>query len=121
MHDDVAALPPSSSKTRFLPAIDLRYQPTLALPVNESVAKRSSRTSDSATATSHGSTWNAPGGAPASLTRSASLSAVSGAWGGGFRTIEQPLRERGRELVATRLSGKLNGAIAITGPAGTRV
>ena len=54
---------------------------------------------------------------PASLTSSASLSAVSGACGGGFRTIEQPLASAGASLWHTRLSGKLNGAIAITGPA----
>ena len=51
---------------------------------------------------------------------SASRSDVSGVCGGGLSTIEHPQASAGAILWATRLSGKLNGAMAMTGPAGTR-
>ncbi len=115
-----AALPPSSSSTRFLPAMLLRCQPTFAEPVNDRVAKRSSRTSPSATVLSHGTTCTASSGAPASRMCSASSSDVSGVWGGGLSRTGHPQASAGASLWATRLSGKLKGEMASTGPAGTR-
>ena len=59
-----------------------------------------------------------PAGAPASSTISATVSIVSGSFEGGLSTIEQPAAMAGASLWAARLSGKLNGLIAATGPAG---
>src|SRR5579863_2863237 len=116
-----AAFPPSSRSTRFLPATDFRYHPTLALPVKDRVANLSSLTSLSATGISHGSTCTASSGAPALRMHSARRIDVRGACGGGLSTTEQPHASAGESLWATRLSGKLKGASAMTGPAGTRV
>src|SRR4051812_20962491 len=99
----MAALPPSSSNTRFLPAIDLRYQPTLALPVNESVAKRSSRTSDSATATSHGSTWTRAPRSTGFIDQIGELERGERRLGRGLQDDRATAGERGRELVANEV------------------
>ena len=58
-----------------------------------------------------------PAGAPASSTISATVSIVRGSLDGGLRTIEHPAAIAGASLWAARLSGKLNGLIAATGPA----
>ena len=50
----------------------------------------------------------------------ASAIALNGVWLAGFSTTGQPAAIAGASLWATRLSGKLNGAIAPTTPMGTR-
>ncbi len=62
----------------------------------------------------------APSGRPASATISPTVSIVSGSLLGGLSTIEQPAAIAGASLWAARLSGKLNGLIAATGPIGKR-
>ena len=62
----------------------------------------------------------APGGRPVSATISATVSIVSGSLDGGLRTIEQPAAMAGASLCAARLSGKLKGLMAATGPMGKR-
>ncbi len=51
---------------------------------------------------------------------SASAIDENGVWLAGFRTTGQPAAMAGATLWTTRLSGKLNGAIAPTTPIGTR-
>ena len=114
------ALPPSSSTTRFLPARAFIRQPTDGEPVNVSSLKRSSSTIRSPSSRVIGRMLTAPSGRPASATISATVSIVSGSFEGGLRTIEQPAAMAGDSLWAARLSGKLNGLIAATGPIGKR-
>ena len=54
------------------------------------------------------------------MSSSASAIAQNGVWLAGFSTTGQPAAMAGASLWATRLSGKLNGAIAPTTPIGTR-
>ena len=48
------------------------------------------------------------------------VSIVGGSLDGGLSTIEQPAAMAGDDLVRRRLSGKLKGLIAATGPIGKR-
>ncbi len=112
-------MPPSSRVTRFFQAFCFSRQPTPTLPVKVRNGKRSSVASRSPTAGSQFTTLNAPGGAPASCTISASVRASRGVWRAGFRTMLLPMARAGASLCATRFSGKLNGEIAAMGPRGT--
>ena len=66
-------------------------------------------------------TFSHPFGSPASSCRRASARPASGACGAGLSTVAHPAASAGAILWATRLSGKLNGAIAPTTPIGTRI
>ncbi len=114
------ALPPSSSTTFFRPARAFIAQPTLGEPVNDSSRKRSSSTSRSPSSRLMGRMETAPGGSPASSMISATVSIVSGSRDGGLSTMEQPAAMAGAILWAARLSGKLKGLMAATGPTGNR-
>jgi hypothetical protein len=113
-----AALPPSSRTTFLRPARAFIGQPTAGDPVKERTAKRSSATSRSPSSRLIGRMLTDPAGAPASSTISATVSIVRGSLEGGLRTMEHPAAIAGASLWAARLSGKLNGLIAATGPAG---
>src|SRR3990172_8652730 len=84
------ALPPSSRSTFFFPALPFKYQPTFALPVNESSLNRSSVTIFSAKSLAQGRMLTAPDGSPDWAITSASINAVIGVWGAGFKTIGLP-------------------------------
>ena len=114
------ALPPSSRITRFRPARAFMPQPTDEEPVKVSSLNRSSVTRRSPSARSMGSTDTAPGGTPASTSRRPSVRALSGVLVAGLSTMGFPAAMAGASLWAARLSGKLNGEIAATGPTGTR-
>src|SRR5690606_11754045 len=90
-----AALPPSSSVTFFFPQMLFRCQPTLSLPVKESIATPSSRTSFSATALEQVITLQTPAGNPDSLINSAKAKADRGACGAGLMIIGQPTANAG--------------------------
>ena len=106
---------------RFLPQMALRCQPTLgaarererreAVVLHELLGDRHVARHDL-----HG----VVGRARAADDFAPARSDVSGVCGGGLSTTEQPHASAGASLCATRLSGKLNGAMASTGPAGTR-
>ncbi len=114
------AFPPSSRTTFFLPARAFIRQPTDGEPVNVSSLNRSSSTIRSPSSRVIGRMLTAPSGRPASATISPTVSIVSGSLDGGLSTIEQPAAIAGDSLWAARLSGKLNGEIAATGPTGKR-
>ena len=66
-------------------------------------------------------TWSCSAGRPhSSMRSSASAMDENGVWLAGFSTTGQPAAMAGATLWATRLSGKLNGAMAPTTPMGTR-
>ena len=66
-------------------------------------------------------TWSCSAGRPhSSMSSSASAMDENGVWLAGFSTTGQPAAMAGATLCATRLSGKLNGAMAPTTPIGTR-
>ena len=94
--------------------------PTGPEPVNDTTGSRGSATSSAACSLLIGSTENIPGGRSSPAMISPSSSAVSGVAGAGLRMIGAPTARAGATLWATRLSGKLNGAMPSTGPRGTR-
>ena len=104
----------------MLPARAFIRQPTEGEPVKVSSLNRSSSTIRSPSSRVIGRMLTAPAGTPASATISPTVNIVSGSFDGGLRTIEQPAAIAGASLCATRLSGKLNGEIAATGPIGNR-
>ncbi len=114
------ALPPSSRITFFLPARAFIAQPTDEEPVKVRSLKRSSVTSRSPSCRDIGSTLNAPFGSPASSSALARNSAESGVFVAGLRTMGLPAAMAGASLCAERLSGKLKGEMAATGPMGKR-
>ena len=66
-------------------------------------------------------TWSCSAGRPhSSMRSSASAMDENGVWLAGFSTTGQPAAMAGATLCTTRLSGKLNGAMAPTTPMGTR-
>src|SRR4051812_48160812 len=106
-----AALPPSSSVTCLRGADSRIAHPTGTDPVKETTGSRGSRTSSAATSFGTGNTDQAPAGRSVSARISPSSRAVSGVAGAGLTTIGAPTATAGATLWATRLSGKLNGAI----------
>src|ERR1035437_10126495 len=84
------ALPPSSSTTFFLPARSFIFQPTAGLPVKVRSLNRSSVTIRSPSSRVIGRMLTEPSGRPASAITSATVSIVSGARDGGFRTMGAP-------------------------------
>ena len=82
--------------------------------------KRSSVTSRSPSCRDIGSTLSAPFGSPASSSALARNSAESGVFVAGLRTMGLPAAMAGASLCAERLSGKLKGEMAATGPMGKR-
>ena len=114
------ALPPSSRITRFFPARAFMPQPTGDEPVNVSSLNRSSLTSRSPVFRSIGKTLIAPGGSPDSSSSRPRFRALSGVLVAGFSTIGLPAATAGASLCAVRLSGKLKGEMAATGPMGNR-
>src|SRR4051794_29445801 len=115
-----AALPPSSSVTCLRGAASRIDQPTGTDPVNETTGNRGSCTSAAATSFGTGTTDQDPAGRSVSARISPSSSADSGVAGAGLSTIGAPTAIAGATLWATRLSGKLNGAMPSTGPRGAR-
>ena len=101
-----------------MPARAFIRQPTAGLPVKVRSLNRSSATIRSPSSRLIGRMLTAPAGRPASATISPTVSIVRGSFDGGLRTIEQPAAIAGASLWAARLSGKLNGLIAATGPIG---
>src|SRR6185437_12379432 len=69
-------------------------------------------------ATGQCSTERAPSGSPACLRMSASKREVRGVCGAGLSRTVFPTASAGASLCRTRLSGKLNGVMASTGPIG---
>src|SRR6266540_1763611 len=119
-HTMAAAFPPSSRMTFLRAASSLIFQPTTSLPVKLTQPIRSSVQSGRATS---GSAWtreNARFGQPEVSTARASKSAVTGVRGDGFRITGLPAASAGASLWSARLSGKLKGVIAVTGPTGNR-
>src|SRR5512134_3094430 len=115
----VPELFPSSIVTFFSPAFRMIASPTGGEPVNETLATRGSTVSHSPTVPPDPTTtWNAPGGTPASSRISARRMAVSGVVEAGFSTIV--FASAGPTLWATRFRGKLNGVMADTTPRGVR-
>src|SRR5664279_1924864 len=111
-----AAFPPSSRATRFLGTRDFNRHPTAPEPVKDTTGRRGSSTSVSAAAPDIGRTAYASLGHPAARTISRSASAERGVWEAGFWTIGAPTAIAGATLCDVRLSGKLKGVIARTGP-----
>ena len=113
-----APLPPSSSVTRGVAATPLRYQPTGALPVKETIRTRSSRTMRSASSLLEGKIVTASGGAPASSMIAPSASADSGVFGAGRTMHGLPAAKAGPILWATSSSGALKAVMPSTTPTG---
>src|ERR1700760_3577232 len=114
-----AAFPPSSSSTRLRPECAFNSQPTLADPVKlTSLIRYSFSASHDVSAFDSGITASASSGQPAFRITSPSASAVNGVLGEGLIKIGHPEAIAGAALCATRLSGKLKGVIASTGPTG---
>ena len=105
------ALPPSSKAIGFLPTLFFSSHPTGALPVNETIATRSSLMMLCMFSTSVGTIWRALVGNPLCKNTSPSNSDVSGVRGLGLMMIELPEARAGATLCATRLSGKLKGVM----------
>ena len=102
------------------PAPSSASRPT-ASPVNVRSLNRSSSTIRSPSSRVIGRMLTAPCGQRRPRRRSRRPSASSaGPCDGGLSTIEQPAAIAGASLCAARLSGKLNGEIAATGPIGKR-
>ena len=88
--------------------------------MNDTTGRRGSVTSASASRPEIGRTAYASAGQPASRTIAWSARAESGVCEAGFWTTGAPTAIAGATLWAVRLSGKLKGVIARTGPSGTR-
>src|SRR5262245_31938293 len=113
---------PSYKVTFLIPALATMARPTAALPVKVTLATRGSDTSQSPTVPPGPTTrLMTPAGRPASLKIRQSAAAVSGVVEAGFSTTALPAANAGATLWATRLSGKLKGAMATTTPTGRRV
>ncbi len=112
---------PSSRITRLRPALARMPRPTAGLPVKLTSCMRGSVTRASPTTLPAPVTmFTAPAGTPASSKSRPKCSAVSGVGVGGLTTRVLPAARAGATLCASRLSGKLNGEMAATGPRGTR-
>ena len=118
------ALPPSSieqgSTRAAAPAS--RSLPTSVDPVNESLRTRKSASIADTTSALRvvGRTVSTPGGTPASASRPASASAVSGVSVAGFRTPQQPAASAGATLRVTIAAGKFQGVTRSAVPTGLR-
>ena len=115
-----AALPPSSRVTCLRGTVSRIAQPTGTEPVKDTTGSRGSVTIAAATGFGTGSTDQDPAGSAVSASSSPRRSATSGVAGAGFTTMGAPTASAGATLCATRLSGKLNGAMPSTGPRGFR-
>jgi hypothetical protein len=115
-----AAFPPSSRTTCLRGTASRIPQPTGPEPVNDTTGSRGSVTSAGIRSFGTGSTDHAPSGRAVSASSSPSSSADSGVAGAGLMMTGAPTARLGATLCATRFSGKLNGAIASTGPRGRR-
>ena len=100
------------------PAISFMRQPTAGEPVKLSSLKRSSIDQPLAQLPRHGQDRDGALGQAGSAMISATVSIVSGEAEGGLSTTEQPAAMAGATLCAARLSGKLKGLMAATGPDG---
>ncbi len=112
------ALPPSSSSTRFSPAMPRIRSPIASLPVNPTTSTSGLRTSGSPTSASPWITLSTPGGSPALVASSASMTATSAPRTSGLWTTVFPAPSAGAILWQAVLSGALNGVIAATTPIG---
>ncbi len=118
----LALLPPSSSVIGLTCAAQAAISclPTAVEPVKTTlrtsgwVAKRAPTTGPWP-----GSTWNTPGGIPASSASSASRSAVSGVSSAGLSTTVFPAASAGARPQAAIGSGKFHGTITPTTPSGS--
>ena len=115
------ALLPSSSPTRLWGTAARMPQPTVGEPVKLTIATSRCCTRWFAAAPEQVTTFNQPGGRPASWNSRAIARAVSGVADAGLSTTGQPAAMAGAILWHTRLSGKLNGEIAASTPTGTRM
>ena len=97
------------------------HWPTSVEPVKAILSTSGCRTSAAPAAVPMpGTTLSAPGGRPASTTRSPSSRAVSGVSCAGFKTTVHPAASAGAIFQEARLSGKFHGTIAPTTPTGSR-
>ena len=119
------ALPPHSSQTRFM--LDLPEYSSIRLPTRVEPVKATQSTSmcmasaSPAVLPKPGTTLSTPSGSPASIASSATRSAVSGDFSEGFSTTELPVASAGPSFHVAISSGKFQGTIAPTTPAGSRV
>ena len=116
-------LPPSSIDTRLtVPAAARRIAfPVSVSPVNEILSMPGcSAMAAPTTGPGPGTTWNAPGGSPASARSSANISAVRGVTDAGLRTTVFPRERAGAIFHMAWSSGKFQGVIAPTTPTGSR-
>ncbi len=110
------AFPPSSSVKRFRGSSPLSRHPVGLEPVNVTFLILGSVTISSARPPEMVSTDIIPSGRLVSANSSPSSRAPSGVALAGFTMIGAPTPSAGATLWATRLTGKLNGAIPSTGP-----
>ena len=116
-------LPPSSSVTRFSVSVAARLMilPTSVEPVNATLSTSGWRTRRSPAVSPMPVTMlTTPAGIPASATRSASLSAVSGVCSAGFNTSVQPAARAGAIFCTAIINGKFHGTICAATPIGSR-
>jgi hypothetical protein len=116
-------LPPSSIVTFLSVAAALRTMsfPVSVPPVNEIFATSGCFTSASpASSPKPVTTFNTPGGKPASPRTRASRRMLRLASSGGFTTIVLPAASAGAIFRAASRSGKFQGTIAATTPSGSR-
>src|SRR3989338_134322 len=112
------ATPPNSRTTFCFLALDLRYHPTLELPVKLMSLTLLSSAAFSATSLSQGRTEKAPFGSPALSIISANIRELLTHSRGGFKITALPTAKAGAILCAAKLSGKLNGVMQKTTPRG---
>ena len=116
-------MPPSSSETFF--TVEPTHAAPSFLPTSVEPVKEKWRTSGlshitlpTAAALSVVTTLNTPLGMPAFSASSASASAVSGVWCGGFSTMVQPAAIAGAALRVIIAIGKFHGVTAAHTPIG---
>ena len=119
------ALPPSSREVRriFSAHCSRSFRPTAVDPVNDSLRIAPERIIGSITAPASvvAMQLTAPGGRPASTSRSISASIDSGVCGAGLMTLVQPAAMAGPSLRVPIAIGKFHGVISRHGPTGWRV
>ncbi len=102
-----------------VPAVAWRMcRPTSVEPVKAILSTSGCSTSSFPVSPSPVITFKTPGGRPAACASSANARAVSGVNSAGFKTMVQPAASAGATFHATISSGKFQGMIWPTTPAG---
>src|SRR5918994_3155958 len=114
----VAALPPSSSTSRFGPAARDTAAPAAALPVKLTADTTGDSHTRPPTSAPPWTTCTASGGIPASSNTWTSRVETAGACGGGLTIVVLPAAKEAASLWVSRFAGALNGVIAATTPTG---